>query len=54
MRLFEIGLIASPAREPRPLDPLGRAPEPPSAPQPFHETVPAVMPYVPTSFDLSL
>jgi hypothetical protein len=54
MRLFEIGLITSPAREPRPPDPLGWAPEPPSAPQPFHETEPAVMPFVPTSFDLTL
>jgi|Kansoi300Nextera_1026150.scaffolds.fasta_scaffold78159_1 hypothetical protein len=52
MHLFEIGLIASPAQQQSP--DLVQVSEPPSAPQPFLETEPAVMPYVPTSFDLPL
>jgi hypothetical protein len=46
--------IASPGPQLQPPDPLVRRPEPPPAPLPFLETEPAVMPYVPTTFDLPL
>jgi hypothetical protein len=54
MRLLETVPIASPGQQPQAPDPVVQGSEPLSAPQPFLETEPAVMPYVPTTFDLPL
>jgi len=45
---------ASPAQSPRLREPVVQVPESPSQPEPFPDTEPAVMPYVPTTLDISL
>jgi hypothetical protein len=54
MRLLEPIQIASPGHLQPPDQLVVQRPEPPPAPPPFLETEPAVMPYVPTTFDLPL
>jgi hypothetical protein len=54
IRLFGPAKAASPALPPVPAETAPRLPSPLPAPRPFLETEPAVMPYVPTEFDIPL
>jgi hypothetical protein len=54
MRLLETKPTASPGEQLQPPEQQVQKPEPPPAPLPFLETEPAVMPYVPSIFDIPL
>jgi hypothetical protein len=54
MRHLETKPPASPGEQLQAPQELLQKPEPPPAPLPFLETEPAVMPYVPSIFDIPL